>query len=161
MAACVGWVILSESGVDALGKAIGTDFTSFWAASQLVLEGRAPDVYRPASHYYAQRATFGGANIGYSAFFYPPVYLLVCLPLALLPYSLSLGAWLVLTGYAYWRMVRAYLGEHIWIALPAFAFPATFINIVHGQNGFLTAALFGGGLLMLPRHPILAGVLPC
>jgi hypothetical protein len=159
MAISLGWIAFSKNGVDWLGKAIGADFTSFWAASQLALEGRAPDVYQPASHYHAQRTAFGGANIGYSAFFYPPVYLLVCLPLAFLPYLVSLGAWLVLTGYAYWRMVRAYLGEHKWLALPAFAFPATFINIAHGQNGFLTAALFGGGLLMLPRHSILAGVL--
>lgn len=159
MATALGWLAFSDNGVDRLGKAIGTDFTSFWAASRLTLEGRAPDVYQPAVHYQAQQAPFEGAGIGYSAFFYPPVYLLVCLPLALLPYLASLAVWLGLTGYAYWRMVRAYLGEHRWLALPAFAFPATFINIGHGQNGFLTAALFGGGLLLLSRQPILAGVL--
>jgi alpha-1,2-mannosyltransferase len=159
MATALGWLALSDNGVDRLGKAIGTDFTSFWAASRLALEGRAPDVYQPAVHYQAQQASFSGADIGYSAFFYPPVYLLLCLPLALLPYLASLAAWLGLTGFAYWRMVRAYLGEHRWLAVPAFAFPATFINIGHGQNGFLTAALFGGGLLLLSRQPILAGVL--
>jgi hypothetical protein len=159
MATALGWLAFSDNGVDRLGKAIGTDFTSFWAASRLTLEGRAPDVYHPAVHYQTQQAPFGGASIGYSAFFYPPVYLLVCLPLALLPYLASLAAWLGLTGYAYWRMIRAYLGAHRWLALPAFAFPATFINIGHGQNGFLIAALFGGGLLFLSRQPILAGVL--
>jgi alpha-1,2-mannosyltransferase len=159
MAIVLGWVALSDNGVDRLGKAIGTDFTSFWAASRLALEGRAPDVYQPAVHYEVQQAPFDGAGIGYSAFFYPPIYLLVCLPLALLPYLASLAVWLGLTGYAYWRMIRPYLGQHRWLALSAFAFPATFINIGHGQNGFLTAALFGGGLLLLSRQPILAGVL--
>jgi hypothetical protein len=31
-------------------------------------------------------------------------------------------------------------------------------NVGHGQNGFLSAALFGGGALWLERRPILAGV---
>src|SRR5690606_15709865 len=44
----------------------------------------------------------------------------------------------------------------LWLAL---AFPGTFINLFHGQNGFLTAALLGGGLLLLDRRPVLAGVL--
>jgi hypothetical protein len=43
--------------------------------------------------------------------------------------------------------------------LPALAFPAVLINITHGHNGFLTAALFGGGLLLLDRKPVVAGVL--
>ena len=34
-----------------------------------------------------------------------------------------------------------------------------FINIGHGHNGFLTAALFAGGLLLIDRRPWLAGIL--
>src|SRR5437667_206944 len=37
--------------------------------------------------------------------------------------------------------------------------PATALNIWHGQNGFFTAAILIGGLTMLDRRPILAGVL--
>jgi hypothetical protein len=33
------------------------------------------------------------------------------------------------------------------------------INIGHGQNGFLTAALLGGALVVLDRRPIIAGIL--
>jgi hypothetical protein len=39
------------------------------------------------------------------------------------------------------------------------AFPAVFINLGHGQNGFLTAGLLGLALLFLDRRPVLAGVL--
>jgi len=40
------------------------------------------------------------------------------------------------------------------------AFPGVFVNAEHGQNGFLTTALLGGGLLMLERQrPVLAGLL--
>ena len=35
--------------------------------------------------------------------------------------------------------------------------PAVFINAVGGQNGTWTAALFGGGLSLLERRPLLAG----
>jgi alpha-1,2-mannosyltransferase len=45
-----------------------------------------------------------------------------------------------------------------WLLL-ALAFPAVLINIGHGQNGFLTAALFGGALVCLERRPLAAGVL--
>ena len=43
--------------------------------------------------------------------------------------------------------------------LLALAFPAVFINIGHGHNGFLTAALIASALVMLDRRPIIAGVL--
>ncbi|BEQ13663.1 hypothetical protein FAK_07290 [Desulfoferula mesophila] len=34
-----------------------------------------------------------------------------------------------------------------------------FTNFVYGQNGYLSAALFAGGLLMLPRNSAIAGLL--
>ncbi len=48
--------------------------------------------------------------------------------------------------------------DPLWLLL-ALAFPAVLINIGHGQNGFLTAALLGGALVTLQRQPLLAGVL--
>jgi hypothetical protein len=43
--------------------------------------------------------------------------------------------------------------------LAAAAFPAVFINLGHGQNGFLTAGLLGAALWVLPRRPVLSGIL--
>jgi alpha-1,2-mannosyltransferase len=48
--------------------------------------------------------------------------------------------------------------DPLWLLL-ALAFPAVLINIGHGQNGFLTAALLGGALVVLDRRPIVAGIL--
>ena len=45
-----------------------------------------------------------------------------------------------------------------WLLL-ALAFPAVLINVGHGQNGFLTAALLAGALIALDRRPLLAGIL--
>ncbi|MGI8525472.1 MAG: glycosyltransferase family 87 protein [Pseudolabrys sp.] len=57
------------------------------------------------------------------------------------------------------RLRRAMAGhDRIWLLL-ALAFPAVFINLGHGHNGFLTAALFGGALLALEQRPLLAGIL--
>lgn len=46
----------------------------------------------------------------------------------------------------------------LWLLL-ALAYPAVLINVGHGQNGFLTAALLGGALVMLDRRPVIAGIL--
>jgi len=151
------WVVASRGGIDLAGKPLGTDFLSFWTASRLTLEGRAADAYDVAAHWAAQRTAFGPA-VGYSAFFYPPPYLLICLPLALFPYFVSLIVWLVATGYAYWRVLRAWAGPRFEAAL-LLAFPAFLVNAGHGQNGFLSAALVGAGGLQLARRPIVAGLL--
>ncbi|QUD86753.1 glycosyltransferase family 87 protein [Phenylobacterium montanum] len=161
----VVWVALSHGGVDRAGHALGTDFTSFWTASQMALHGQAQAVYDPAlngPHHLAEIRLFG-RDVGYFAFYYPPVFLLLCLPLALLPYMASLALWLGVTGLAYARVVRSFLGDAArqgrigWVAI--LAFPAVLANAGHGQNAFLSAALFGGGVLLLDRRPVLAGVL--
>ncbi len=43
--------------------------------------------------------------------------------------------------------------------LLALAFPAVFINLGHGHNGFLSAALMTGALLQLDKRPVVAGIL--
>jgi Glycosyltransferase family 87 len=43
--------------------------------------------------------------------------------------------------------------------LLSLATPAVLVNTFSGQNGAWTAALFGGGLCLLERRPVLAGVL--
>jgi alpha-1,2-mannosyltransferase len=48
--------------------------------------------------------------------------------------------------------------DPLWLLL-ALAFPAVFVNIGHGHNGFLTAALLGAALATLDRRPTMAGVL--
>jgi len=154
--ACIG---LSRHGLDVIGKPLGADFPSFWAASRLALQGAPAKVYDLAAHAAAERSAFGGANVPYSAFFYPPTYLLICLPLGLLPYLAALAAWLGATGYGCWRVVRAWVGpiSRPW-ALPMLAFPGVLSTVGHGQNAFLTTALFGAAILAWDRRPLLAGV---
>ncbi|MDY6924232.1 MAG: glycosyltransferase family 87 protein [Pseudomonadota bacterium] len=148
---------LSSGRLDPMGKALGTDFASFWTASQLALAGPAPTPWDVGAHRAAQAAMFG-EGAGYAAFFYPPPYLLICLPLALAPYPVSLALWLAATGAAWVAVVRRWLGPGPgW--LPILAFPAVLVNTGHGQNGFLTAALFGAAALTSQRRPWLSGAL--
>lgn len=153
----IGWVALSRNGVTVTGFPLGSDFVSFWAASGLALDGRPEAAYDPAAHYIVQRSAVPATDESYYAFLYPPVFLLVCLPLSALPYLWSLTIWLCVTGLAYWHCLRALLPQR-WAAVPILAYPAVLMNAGHGQNGFLTAACFGAGALALDRRPVLAGL---
>ena len=48
--------------------------------------------------------------------------------------------------------------DGLWLLL-ALAYPAVFVNLGHGHNGFLTAALMGFAHVTLDTRPILAGIL--
>ncbi|HTX50456.1 MAG TPA: glycosyltransferase family 87 protein [Caulobacteraceae bacterium] len=150
------WIALSPSGLDPSGRPLGADFTSFWSAARLTLSGAPAGVYSVSAHHAVQNAIFG-RDTGYAAFFYPPIFLMICAPFGLLPYLPALAAWLLATGAAYWRVTRAWLGDRFG-AMPIFAFPAVLVNVGNGQNGFLSAALFGAGALWLETRPIFAGV---
>jgi hypothetical protein len=144
-------------GADLRGEPLGTDFVSFWTAARLALSGAAASVYDPAAHLAAEQAFFG-LDVGFYAFFYPPVFLLFCLPLGLAPYFVALAAWLAATSAAYVRVVRQIAANRIGV-LPILAFPAVFVTFGHGQNALLSTALFGLGSLALGARPLLAGAL--
>jgi alpha-1,2-mannosyltransferase len=164
--AIAGWVALSHGLVDRNGKPLGTDFSSFYAAGSLVLDGRAADVYDMAAHYAREQQTFGPAT-PYYAWFYPPIFLLVATPLAAMPYPLALLVWqaasfalyLGVIGGIVRRMTRLAAAQQRLALLLAAGFPAVLVNLGHGQNGFLSAGLIGAALLALPTRPIVAGVL--
>ena len=135
---------------------LGPDYISFYAASLMSLEGAPARVYEVGAQEAVQKALF--PRSGYSWFFYPPVYLLVCWPLAFAPYFVSLGAWLAATFAAYVEMARRMAPASVGVA-PFIAFPAVMMNATHGQNAFLTCALMRAGILCLTSRPVVAGVL--
>ena len=135
---------------------LGPDYISFYAASLMTLNGAPASVYNVAAHNGVQKALF--PESGYSWFFYPPIYLLLCWPLAFASYFVSLGVWLAATFAAYVAMARKFAPAAVGVA-PFIAFPAVMMNATHGQNAFLTCALMGAGILCLCQRPVLAGVL--
>ena len=156
--ASVIWIALADGLVDRNDKPIGTDFSNVWAAGKLVLDGRPEAPYDPVLQHAAEREAFGGRPVPFFGWHYPPLFLIVAAALALLPYGWALLVWTAFGMAAYLATLRAILPRPETM-LVALAFPATFVNLGHGQNGFLTASLLGGALLLLDRRPLVAGLL--
>jgi len=156
--AIVGWLAVSHQLIDPNGKPIGTDFSNVYAAGHLTWQGHPENAYDPALQHAAEQATFGGRDVPFYGWHYPPFFFIVAFLVAALPYALGLALWLVASFAAYLAAIRAILPRRETLLIAA-AFPAVFVNIGHGQNGFLTAALLGGALQILDRRPWLAGVL--
>ena len=135
-----------------------TDFIAVWSAGKLALTGNAAAVYDWPAHKLVEEGAVGHSFDGYFGWHYPPTFLFVAIVLALLPYTTAYMAWTLGTFPAYLAAIRAIVGDRIGYLLAA-AFPAVLANAVVGQNGFLTAALVGGALVLMGRRPVLAGVL--
>jgi glycosyl transferase family 87 len=156
--AAAGWIAVSDGLIDRNGKPVGTDFSNVYAAGTLTLEGRPAEAYQPALQHAAEKAVFGGREVPFYGWHYPPFFFAVAVIVASVPYAWGLAIWLAASFAAYLATMRAILPRPETLLIAA-AFPAVFINIGHGQNGFLTAALLGGALHLLDRRPWLAGVL--
>jgi hypothetical protein len=156
--AMAGWIALSDGLIDRNGKPVGTDFSNVYAAGSLVWQGRPADAYEPALQHAAERAVFGGREVPFYGWPYPPFFFAIAVLVASVPYAWGLSIWLAASLAAYLAAIRAILPRPETFLVAA-AFPAVFVNIGHGQNGFLTAALLGGALHLLDRRSWLAGVL--
>jgi hypothetical protein len=153
-----GWIAVSDGLIDRNGQPIGTDFSNVYAAGSLTRQGRAADAYAPALQHAAEKAVFAGREVPFYGWHYPPFFFAIAVLVAAIPYAWGLAVWLVASFAAYLAVIRAILPRPETLLVAA-AFPAVFVNVGHGQNGFLTAALLGGALHWLDRRPWLAGVL--
>ena len=142
---------------DADGLGIPTDFINVWAAGRLVLDGVPAQAYDWDIQKQVEVAKLGKDFVGYFAWHYPPPFLFVASLLAQLPYKLAFIGWAVVSFLPFLAAMRAIVG-HPFGYLLAFAIPMAFINALVGQNGFLTAALIGGALYLIPIRPVLAGI---
>lgn len=135
----------------------GADFIIYYAASMLAQAGEAAVIFDwPALR--AAQVSVIGASAQYLPWLYPPPLLLIAAPLATLPYISAFAVW-VAGQLALLAAAVAAMGQRPKALFAALVFPATINNMLAGQNGALSAALLGGGLVVLGRHPVLAGVL--
>ena len=154
----LGALLATSKGLnDYQGRPLGTDFSNVYAAGKYVLEGKSAAPYDWPLQHKKEQEIFGEQTPFYG-WHYPPIFLFLAAALALLPYLAALAVWQASTLALYLLSIRAILPRAaIW--LPALAYPAVLINIAHGHNGFLTAALIGGGLYLLRSKPVAAGIL--
>ena len=153
----VGYISLWHGDRDGLKHAVGRDFINMWTASRLVEAGRTSEIFDQDLFAAAQRQHLGD-DFPFHFWSYPPHTMLLTWPLSSLPYRWAFAVWtlsgLVLMLYA----ARKFWPDGPWIWLLLLA-PSTFVNIFLSQNGFLTTALALGGFALLPRRPVIAGIL--
>lgn len=124
------------------GFAVPGDFACFRAAGQLVASGggmHAADVAKACEYTY------------------PPPFLFLARPLALLSASKSFVAWTV-TGLTVFIFAARRAGLPLLAAVLAVVSPASVYGLVIGQNGLFTSALLLLSLGCVEASPILAGV---
>jgi hypothetical protein len=142
---------------DLSGRLEPTDFVNVWAAGRLVLDGHPALAYDWDVQRQVEVAVLGQDFSGNFAWHYPPPFLFVATFLAWFPYPMAFLGWMAISLLPYLAVMRAIVDRPFGLML-AIAFPMLFVNMMVGQNGFLTAALIGGTLYLLPTRPVLAGV---
>ena len=157
--AILAYLLGASSGtLDWRGRPLGTDFSQVWTAGQMVLDGRAAEVWNWGAHRAVQEQLHGPRLTEWYGWHYPPPFLLVAAALATLPYLPALFVWQAATLLPFAWLIRRFTGRpEAWLFV--LAAPVTLICVMHGHNGFLTALLLGGGLMMLEKRPFLAGLL--
>jgi Glycosyltransferase family 87 len=164
-----GFLIATSDGLnDRFDRPLGTDFSNVYAAGSHVLDGNAAAPFDPRLQYDREKEIFG-AKTAFFGWHYPPFFLGLAALLALMPYALSLALWQGVTLILYLLAMRSVVApplplkgevirDRMWLLL-ALAFPAVFVNLGQGHNGFLTTALIGSALALIDRRPLIAGVL--
>jgi arabinofuranan 3-O-arabinosyltransferase len=142
---------------DTAGLGIPTDFVNVWAAGRLALDGQPAQAWDWDIQKQVEVALLGQNFTGYFAWHYPPPFLFVASLLAHFPYAVAFIGWALVSLVPYLAMMRAIVGRPFGLLL-AVAVPMAFNNVLVGQNGFLTAALIGGTLYLMPVRPILSGI---
>jgi hypothetical protein len=141
---------------------LGGDFANYYTGALAAAGGHASLVYDQAWFYALEAKAAAGAAwlpVARLAVFYsyPPVALLLTLPLVLLPLVPAMLCWVVLGAAVCFALLRRLVGWQA-AALASVGAPAAVFNLIGGQNGFVTAALLAGGMSVLERRPLAAGV---
>jgi len=146
--------LAGKNTLDFFGKPIGSDFAAFWEAGHIANQGDPARAWDQALLNSSVETTHG-VEYG-TAWIYPPVFLLVAVPLGAVPYLPAVLGWQLFSLLAVAVVLKGILRSNR-DTLVALASPLTPLVLANGQNSFFTAALLGAGLLSLERRPALAG----
>ncbi|MGC2775590.1 MAG: glycosyltransferase family 87 protein [Bradyrhizobium sp.] len=133
------------------------DFSGLWSFGKFAALSGAR-IYDPFALADYQQKLDSGLNGGGFPYPYPPTFLLVLIPLGMMALPMAYVCWITGTFALY---VVATVGR-AWRSIAGLALlaaPTTLINVITGQNGFLSAALLIGGLRLLSSRPAAAGIL--
>ena len=151
------WTLDSSGLSPYSGRFAEWDYVNLWLGGRLALLGRLSTIFDVES-YRAFMGTFSHTHVDSQEWSYPPSILLIGAPLATMPLFPSYLVWTFgAIGLLFWALRAGALP--LTLCFAALVSPAMFMNVVLGQNGSLSAAFLCGGLLLLRRRPVLAGIL--
>ncbi len=133
-----------------------TDFASFYTAGFLANHNRPEAAYDQAAHRAAEFQTVA-AGVEEKRFVNPPIFLLICAPLAKLPYHLAFVLFESATFAAWLALGTHIAGGGPSAAMLLAAIPSVWWVLGWGQNSFLSASLLAVGTLLVSRRPWVAG----
>src|SRR5258708_1466947 len=132
-------------------QAAGVDLSCFWAGAKVAWHGAAR-LYDFRYITELQGWPLGPESL--RPFIYPPSALFLFLPFAIAPYWVDYGLWVLARGGLFlWAGRKA--GSPWWLMVA----PPVVLILFCGQITLLIGGLVIGGLVLLPRRPVLAGVL--
>lgn len=155
----VGMIFAGGPLIGPLSETLFPDFAVFYAGARAFVEGKVALVYDADAFTGYQTellAELRALGVRFRPFLYPPTWLLLVLPFGLLAMKVAASLFLALTAAA------ATLAEgrsRPWAWLAVLTSPAAVWVVLAGQNTFLSLALLYGGMRLLERSPLAAGVL--
>lgn len=156
------YVVFSFSGGILIGpplKVLYADFLVYHAAVRAWLEGKAALIYDIDAFSAFQSAIYADrfpSAAHFRPFFYPPFWLLLLLPSAVVGVNKGYALFMALTV----ALATALEGRRDWPGwLAVLVSPAAVWTLVAGQNTFLSIGLLYGGLRLLDRAPAASGIL--
>jgi hypothetical protein len=134
------------------------DFFAIWSYAKIAAHNPVGLLYDFRGLHAAQVA-MGLPGSQQAPFPYPPSFILMLWPLRPLPFYPALIGWLGAGFVLYLLACMGWRERPGTLGLIAVLAPTTAITITAGQGGFLSAGLALGGLRLLDRRPVLAGIL--
>lgn len=156
--------LLVPKVVDGSG-ATGLDFSCFWSAGKMALDGHAAAAYDWQQlrqvilriHPSINQAPYPVYEVPIP-FFYPPIFFFVAALLALLPFPIAFWIWSA-AKLLCWALVVCAIRPRSAALLLALAIPPVLFDFIVGQSSLLAASLLTGILLTLDRRQIVSGFL--
>jgi hypothetical protein len=148
-------------GVITVSSGSPNDFAAFASASRMLVDG-SQCLYCAGPLHAAESAYLGAAQAGTESFQNPPIAAIVLTPLAELPRTLGLCLFIAISmlaiGLGAWLLVTR-LRCPLWATILAVLSLPTAWVIAEGQWDALLLLALVAAVLVLERHPVLAGLL--
>lgn len=153
----VVWVIATvRLGVLILDES-ATDYTSFWAAGEMVARGQGAEVYDLRAHHLVTEELTGPRTVGFAPYLLPPSFLAVAWALALAPVEVGF-VMLGLGGVAGSAWVLRRINPDRLVVVLGLASPTTLASIEIGQLGLIMGTAAATALLDAHHRPWRAAV---